>query len=78
MARTLFGCYDRLFQLVIAGAAKAGDPETLSAAQDRFRRYVNGDADAVHPNLRSGVFAAVIIHGGETEFNQLQQIYEYA
>jgi len=67
-----------VLQLVIAGAAKAGDPETLAAAQDRFRRYVAGEADAVHPNLRSGVFAAVIIHGGETEFNQLQQIYEYA
>ena len=63
---------------MISGAARAGEPETLAAAQDRFRRYVAGDAEAIHPNLRGGVFAAVIIYGGAVEFDQLQKIYEYA
>ena len=49
----------------------------MATAQDRFRRYVEGDAEAIHPNLRSGVFSAVIAHGGQAEFDQLQRIYEY-
>ena len=64
--------------LMFGSAGLAGDEKIISAAKSMFAKYANGDHDAVHPNIRSSVFAMVIRDGGDNEWNVLVDRYRTA
>lgn len=68
----------RLKGLVFGKAALAGDESTKEAALDLFDKFIKGNRDAVHPNLRANVFAVALVYGGEAEYNALVKEYETA
>ncbi|PMB68004.1 Aminopeptidase 2, mitochondrial [Beauveria bassiana] len=53
--------------IIIKAAAMCGDEVTIQAAQEVFRKSLDGDASALHPTLRTTVYAIVSRYGGETE-----------
>lgn len=59
-------------------AAHLGDPGALKEARARFASFCGGDEKALSPDLRGGVFKAVLAHGGAAEFDRLVGIYEGA
>ncbi len=61
--------------LMFGNAASAGDEKTKKAAFEMFEKFTAGDRKALHPNLRSGVYAVVLQYGGEKEYNAL--VFEY-
>ncbi|KAF2725507.1 hypothetical protein K431DRAFT_280881 [Polychaeton citri CBS 116435] len=64
--------------LLFGSAASSGDETAKKAAFDMFEKFKNGDRDALHPNLRSSVFAVVLQYGGEAEYNAVLKEYETA
>lgn len=65
----------QLRSLVLGTAGNLGHPEVLAEGQARFKRFMEGDTDAVHPDLRRAVFSMVVKYGGETEMDQLMNLY---
>lgn len=59
-------------------AAHLGDASALKEARARFAKFCAGDEKALSPDLRGGVFRAVLAHGGVAEFDKLVSIYEGA
>ncbi|KAK4560957.1 Aminopeptidase 2 mitochondrial [Recurvomyces mirabilis] len=64
--------------LLFGSAASAGDEKTKKAAFDMFEKFVAGDRQAIHPNLRGGVYSVVLQYGGEKEYNAIMKEYETA
>ncbi|KAF1730923.1 Aminopeptidase 2, mitochondrial [Beauveria bassiana] len=62
--------------IIIKAAAMCGDEVTIQAAQEVFRKSLDGDASALHPTLRTTVYAIVARYGGETELAQLLNLYQ--
>ena len=62
--------------VVIGRAAKLGDPALLDQCRERFARFADGDAGAIHPDLRGAVFSTILKYGGMDEFDQLVSIYK--
>ncbi|KAL5333550.1 peptidase family M1-domain-containing protein [Aspergillus crustosus] len=54
--------------LLFSAAGMAGDETVVKAAQDMFKRFAAGDANAIHPNIRGSVFSIVLKNGGEKEY----------
>ena len=61
--------------LLFGSAALSGDDATQKAAFDMFAKLKSGDPSAIHPNLRSAVYAIVLQEGGEEEYDAV--INEY-
>ncbi|KAJ8603571.1 hypothetical protein MRB53_042114 [Persea americana] len=57
--------------LMFSSAGVAGDKEVIAAAKSMFEKYKAGDKSAIHPNLRSSVYAIVLRTGGESEYNTI-------
>lgn len=64
--------------LMFGNAAAAGDEKAKKAAFDMFEKFIAGDRGALHPNLRGSVYAVVLQHGGEKEYDALVKEYETA
>lgn len=64
--------------LMFGSAASAGDEKTKAAAFEMFEKFIGGDRQALHANIRSSVYAVVIQYGGEKEYNAILQEYETA
>lgn len=64
--------------LLFASAALAGDKKAEAAAFEMFHRQTSGDGQAIHPNLRSGVYAVVLQNGGDKEYDAVLDIYRNA
>ncbi|OAA45214.1 aminopeptidase 2 [Beauveria brongniartii RCEF 3172] len=62
--------------IIIKAAAMCGDEVTIQAAQEVFRKSLDGDASALHPTLRTTVYAIVSRYGGEIELAQLLNLYQ--
>ena len=65
----------RLKALLFAASVGSGDEVTIKFAKDAFKAYVDGDKNAVDPNLRATIFNTIASKGGEQEFNELMNIY---
>jgi len=61
--------------LLFSSAALSGDQKTRDAAFEMFKRFVKGDRSAIHPNIRSGVFATVLQEGGDEEYDAVLNEY---
>ena len=64
--------------LMFGSAGMAGDEKIINAADQMFKRFQDGDLEAVHPNLKPAVFALALIHGGEKEYNTILARYHSA
>ncbi|KAJ3333624.1 Aminopeptidase 2 mitochondrial, partial [Kappamyces sp. JEL0680] len=64
----------------IRAAVKASNQEVISELTARFRRYVAGDKEAFHANLRQAVFEAVLKHSQSpsADFDAIMNIYHGA
>ena len=62
------GHIEQQFKSMLFGnAGLAGDKQIVKAAFDMFNKFKTGDKLAIHPNLRSSVYAIVLTEGGEEE-----------
>lgn len=61
---------------LFASAANAGHQEIVKFAQDSFKKFVDGDKKAIHPNLRTSIFNTVAKNGDSETFDQLFNIYK--
>ncbi|CAJ0547689.1 Ff.00g044430.m01.CDS01 [Fusarium sp. VM40] len=68
----------RFKALMFGKAAIVEDEPTKKAAFELFEKFINGDRDALQPNLRSSVFGVVLTYGGEKEYNAVLKEYETA
>lgn len=59
--------------LLIANAGLAGHEQIIAEAQKRFQSFIDGDAQAIHPSLRSAVFKIAVKNGGKDTFEALKK-----
>ncbi|KAL8682743.1 MAG: hypothetical protein Q9186_001254 [Xanthomendoza sp. 1 TL-2023] len=65
----------QLRALLISTAGGAGHTATVEEAQKRFQRYVSGEREAIHPNLRLAVFRINVATGGKEAYEAVKQEY---
>jgi len=63
--------------MMFAAAGTSGDEKIIAAATDMFSKYVKGDKDAIHPNLRGAVYSIVLGDGGEKEYEGVLDLYRH-
>lgn len=62
------GHIEQQFKAMMFGTAGIAKDETIvNAAFDMFNKFKAGDVSAIHPNLRSSVYAIVLSSGGKEE-----------
>jgi aminopeptidase 2 len=61
---------------LFASAANAGHKESVEYAKNCFKKFVDGDKKAIHPNLRTSIFNTVAKNGNSETFDQLFNIYK--
>lgn len=61
---------------LFASAANAGHKEIVEFAKTSFKKFVDGDKKAIHPNLRTSIFNTVAKNGNLETFDQLFNIYK--
>ena len=60
---------------LFSAACAYEDKEVVQEAQEMFKQFTAGNKTAIHPNLRSTVFAMAIEHGGEKEWETVRNTY---
>ncbi|ODV58291.1 M1 family metallopeptidase [Ascoidea rubescens DSM 1968] len=68
----------RLKSTLFSSAISSEDKDVQNAALEMFNKFVKGDSNAIHPNLRPSVFRAVADLGGVEGYDQLLNIYKTA
>ncbi|PSN60535.1 hypothetical protein BS50DRAFT_579067 [Corynespora cassiicola Philippines] len=64
------GHIEQQFKAMMFGTAGVAKDETIvKAAFDMFNKFKAGDASAIHPNLRSSVYALILSNGGKEEYD---------
>ena len=62
------GHIEQQFKSLLFNSAGITNDETIKkAAFDMFEKFKKGDKSAIHPNIRSSVYAIVLTYGGEEE-----------
>ncbi|ROV91309.1 hypothetical protein VSDG_07783 [Cytospora chrysosperma] len=62
------GHVEQQFKAMLFGSAGlSGDEQIITAAKDMFSKYMAGDKNALHPNIRGSVFAMALKYGGKDE-----------
>ncbi|TLS26201.1 hypothetical protein PpBr36_05272 [Pyricularia pennisetigena] len=70
------GHIEQQFKALLFGSAGiAGDKEIVAAAKDMFKKFMDGDKSAIHPNIRGSVFAMALKYGGDDEYNRILNFY---
>ena len=64
--------YQQFKGLMFGAAGLAHDDKIVRAAFDLFARFQAGDRAAVHPNLRSSIYAIVLSYGGRAEYDAVR------
>ncbi|KAH8905451.1 hypothetical protein BR93DRAFT_929714 [Coniochaeta sp. PMI_546] len=66
------GHVEQQFKAMLFGSAGlSGDETIIKAAKEMFAKYMAGDKDAVHPNIRGSVFSMALKYGGKEEYEQI-------
>jgi aminopeptidase 2 len=60
--------------LCLRECAKADDADTVKECQARFERHVKGDANAIHPNLRTTIFSTVLRNSDKEKAKQVLDV----
>lgn len=67
---------DQQLKTLLFGAFSGSDQENaVDYAHNTFTMYVNGDKNAIHPNLKPYIFNVVAKYGSTETFEQLYKIY---
>lgn len=67
---------EQLKSRLFSAAVDAEDQEFINIALDMFeRRFVKGDSEAIHPNLRDAVFSAASVYGDDSVWQTLLDLY---
>ncbi|EME48197.1 hypothetical protein DOTSEDRAFT_69971 [Dothistroma septosporum NZE10] len=66
----------QLRTLLITQAGLVGHEKIRAEAQRQFKAYTGGDQKAIHPSLRSAVFATAIRAGGQDEYEAVKKEYQ--
>ena len=64
--------------LIIALAGRAGNPQVIQQAKERFARFTDPrspDLKAIHPDLQGPLFCIVVGEGGQSEFDAVLKVY---
>ncbi|KAH9429076.1 hypothetical protein MCOR02_010488 [Pyricularia oryzae] len=70
------GHIEQQFKALLFGSAGiAGDKDIVAAAKDMFKKFMDGDKSAIHPNIRGSVFAMALKYGGDDEYNRILDFY---
>ena len=64
--------------LLFGSAGLAGDEQIIKAAQDMFAKFLGGDRQAIHPNIRGSVYAIVLQNGDGKVYDALLHEYQTA
>ncbi|KAK6530013.1 Aminopeptidase 2 mitochondrial, variant 2 [Orbilia ellipsospora] len=65
------------FKALAFGSAGMSDDEVVvKAAQEMFEKFASGDKTAIHPNLRSSVYAIALKAGGRKEWDIVRKAYD--
>ncbi|KAL2415719.1 Aminopeptidase 2 [Exophiala dermatitidis] len=64
--------------LMFGSAGLAGDKKIQAAAKEMFAKFLDGDFNAIHPNLRASVLAMVLRDGGVKEWEAVLARYHTA
>lgn len=62
--------HQQLKALAFAQAGFSGDEKVVAAAKEMFKKFADGDSDAINPNIRGSVYSIVLQYGdnnGEKE-----------
>jgi aminopeptidase 2 len=68
----------QLKSLAFSAAGLNGDPEVVEAGMAMFKKFAEGDLDAIHPNLRGTVYGIALENGenqGEKEVSRIVQMF---
>ncbi|KAL8759431.1 MAG: hypothetical protein Q9184_003625 [Pyrenodesmia sp. 2 TL-2023] len=65
----------QLRALLISTAGGAGHTATIEEAKRRFKRYISGERDAIHPSLRLSVFRINVAEGGKEAYEAVKGEY---
>lgn len=64
--------------LMFASAGNSGDKKIIAAAQEMFAKFIAGDREAIHPNIRGAVFNIALENGGMKEWEAILNEYRTA
>jgi aminopeptidase 2 len=68
------GHIEQQFKSLIFGSAGLSNDEKIKAAAlEMFNKFKNGDRSAIHPNIRSSVYAMALTFGGEAEVSHISR-----
>lgn len=68
---------DQSLKTVLYGSAAASsDPVVSKDALEAFEKYIAGDKQAFHPNIRGSVFATVARSGSQKYYEEIFKIYK--
>ena len=65
----------QLRALLLQSAGLAGHQGVIAEAQKRFKAFVGGNKNAIHPSLRGAVFRIAIKNGGKEAYEAVQHEY---
>ncbi|KAL8992094.1 MAG: hypothetical protein Q9169_007379 [Polycauliona sp. 2 TL-2023] len=65
----------QLRALLISTAGGAGHTATINEAKSRFQRYISGEKEAIHPNLRLAVFRINVAEVGREAYQAVKEEY---
>lgn len=64
--------------MLFGSAGLTGDSKVISAAQEMFHSFAEGNKSAIHPNIRGSVYAIALRNGGEKEWDTIFEEYKTA
>ncbi|PHH59184.1 hypothetical protein CDD81_3652 [Ophiocordyceps australis] len=56
-------------------AGLSGDKAILDASKEMFGKFMSGEKEAIHPNIRKSVFAICLKYGGKQEYDMVLDHY---
>ncbi|KAF3929112.1 Laeverin [Dactylellina cionopaga] len=62
--------------LAFGSAGMCDDEKVIKAAKEMFAKFAAGDKTAIHPNLRSSVYAICLKNGGKEEWDVIRKAYD--
>lgn len=60
--------------MLFGSAGLSGDAVIIKAAKEMFAKFAAGDKSAIHPNIRSSVFAMALKYGGKEEVSPIHTL----
>ena len=64
--------------LLFGSAGLSGDEKVIEAAKGMFKEFAAGNRKAIHPNIRSSVYAIALLNGSEAEYDTILNEYKTA